>query len=193
MILKNKNILIPLVVIVVCIIAFVLINPKPKAVVPLDSTPQNVTLSGTYTCLPHLNTSGPQTMECAFGIKTDDGVYYAVNFGSSAESMAQFQSSQHITAEGTVVIKEALSSDQWQKYNMKGIFTVTKILQAGSSTPTTNAKLNINVVCESALSYMTFSDGASAQKFVAECKEGEHPEVIEHFKAQMNLGDGATI
>ena len=56
-----------------------------------------------------------------------------------------------------------------------------------------NSKLNINVVCEGALSYMTFTDGAAAEKFVAECKAGEHPEVIERYKADMNLGSGATI
>jgi len=54
-------------------------------------------------------------------------------------------------------------------------------------------KLNINVICEGALSYMTFNDGASADKFVAECKEGKYPEVIERYKAQMNLGDGKAV
>ncbi len=66
-------------------------------------------------------------------------------------------------------------------------------VKTATTTETSNAKLNINVVCESALTYMTFPDGASSEKFVAECKEGKHPEVIEHYKAQMNLGDGATI
>lgn len=55
------------------------------------------------------------------------------------------------------------------------------------------AKINIDVVCQGALAYMTFKDGASADAFVAECKEGKHPEVIERFKADMNLGDGAQI
>ena len=54
-------------------------------------------------------------------------------------------------------------------------------------------KIDINVVCQSALSYMTFVDSASADAFVLECTEGKHPEVIEQFKAQMNLGDGAAI
>ncbi len=58
---------------------------------------------------------------------------------------------------------------------------------------TSNEKLNISVVCESALTYMSFPDGASAEKFVAECKEGKHPDVIERYKAEMNLGDGAAI
>lgn len=54
-------------------------------------------------------------------------------------------------------------------------------------------KININEVCEGALIRMTFPNGAAAEKFVAECKEGKHPEVIEQFKTEMNLGDGAQI
>jgi hypothetical protein len=54
-------------------------------------------------------------------------------------------------------------------------------------------KLNIEVVCQSALSYMTFPDGASADKFVEDCKEGKYPEVIERYKTDMGLGDGAEI
>lgn len=157
----------------------------------LDATPYQTTLSGTYTCLPHLDTSGPQTMECAFGLKTDAGDYYAVNFGESADAVEQFQSGAHVTAEGSVVIKEALSSDHWQKYNMKGIFTVTRVLDATPTAP--QGKLDANAVCASALTYMTFPDAASADAFVAECKEGKHPEVFEHYKQQMGMGDGAAI
>jgi hypothetical protein len=157
----------------------------------LVASPYNTTLSGTYTCLPHADTSGPQTLECAFGFKTDEGDYYAVNFGESADAMRQFQSGAHVTAEGFVVIKEALNSDHWQKYNMKGIFTITKVLDA-TSTPA-QGKLDANAVCASALTYMTFPDAASADAFVAECKEGQHPEVFEHYRQQMGLGDGAAI
>lgn len=65
--------------------------------------------------------------------------------------------------------------------------------QENADTTAEQGKLNIDVVCESALSYMTFTDGASADAFVAECKEGKHPEVIDHYKVQMGLGDGAAI
>lgn len=54
-------------------------------------------------------------------------------------------------------------------------------------------KLNIDVVCTSALTYMTFENGEAADKFVSECKEGKHPDVIERYKKDMNLGDGAAI
>ncbi len=157
----------------------------------LDATPRTMTLSGTYVCLPHLDTSGPQTDECAFGLQADDGEYYAVNFGQSANAMAQFMSGERITAEGFLVIKEALSTDQWAKYNMKGIFTVTQMIEPAP--PAAQGKININAVCDGALAYMSFPDGESAATFVAECKEGKHPEVIEQYKAQMGLGDGAAI
>lgn len=156
----------------------------------LDPTPQNVTLSGTFECLQHKDTSGPQTMECGFGFLTDDGVRYAVNFGQSAEAAAQFQSGAHVTADGFTVIKEALSTNEWDKYDMVGIFTITQIHK---DTPGAGAKININAVCEGALAYMTFPDGASADAFVAECKEGKHPEVLEQYKSQMNIGDGKAI
>lgn len=48
-------------------------------------------------------------------------------------------------------------------------------------------KIDINAACEGALAYMTFTDGAAAEAFVQECKEGKHPEVIEQYKRQMGI------
>ncbi len=128
---KNSTLLAIAAVLIIGFLAFVTFSSSsPKEAEELDPTPQNVTLSGTYVCLPHLDESGPQTDECAFGLKTDDGVYYAVNFGASGSAMEQFMSGEHITANGFVVIKEALSSDHWAKYNMKGIFTITEMHDA---------------------------------------------------------------
>ena len=58
----------------------------------------------------------------------------------------------------------------------------------GSSDTSSNAKINITAVCKGALAYMSFPSGAEAEVFVEECKEGKHPEVIEKYKADMNLG-----
>ena len=168
------------------------ISVKSPNLENLDPTPQNATISGTYVCLPHMNTTGPQTTECAFGIETDSGEYYAVNFGQSGVAMEQFHSGAHIKAEGFVVIKESLNTDQWKNYNMKGIFTITRMLEP-TTTSQVEAKININVVCEGALAYMTFTDSKAANTFVAECKEGKHPEVIEQYRKQLNLGAGVQI
>lgn len=79
--------------------------------------------------------------------------------------------------------------DQTPSQNDGAVATST----ATSTKPSSQGKINIDVVCQGALAYMTFKDGASADAFVAECKEGKHPEVIERFKVDMNLGDGAKI
>jgi hypothetical protein len=54
-------------------------------------------------------------------------------------------------------------------------------------------KLNTDLVCEQATAYMRFMDARSAATFVADCKQGKHPEVIEKYKADLNLGNGAQI
>lgn len=53
-------------------------------------------------------------------------------------------------------------------------------------------KLDPKVVCESALMYTTFTDGAAADAFVADCVAGKHPEVFERYISDLNL-NGATI
>ncbi len=62
---------------------------------------------------------------------------------------------------------------------------------AGAGMP--QAKLNINVVCEKALEYMRFADTKSADAFEVDCIDGKHPEVIEKYKADLNLGAGVAI
>jgi hypothetical protein len=116
-----------------------IMQKDPVSQVPLDAMPRTVTLAGQYVCLPHTDTTGPQTEECAFGLQTDAGDYYAVNFGQSADAMQQFQSRVRIRAEGFIVIREALSSDQWQKYNMKGVFTITRMLDVTDASSTSTA------------------------------------------------------
>jgi hypothetical protein len=174
-----------------------LIYTSPKKVEKDPATLAGlVTLTGTYECLPHTNTDGPQTTECAFGFKTDDGDHYAVNFGQSANAAEQFKSNAHITAEGFIALKETLNTDQWNKYNMKGIFTITKVLTDtngdGANAPR-GTKLDINAVCKSALAYMTFPDNRAVDVFMDECREGKHPEVIERFIKEMGGGDGRAI
>ncbi len=37
-----------------------------------------INVEGTITCLSHWDTSGPQTMECAFGLESHEGDYYVL-------------------------------------------------------------------------------------------------------------------
>ena len=53
-------------------------------------------------------------------------------------------------------------------------------------------KLDINAVCNGALAYMSFPDAVAAEVFVAECKEGKHPEVIAEWRAQKGIRSDAA-
>ncbi len=129
---KSNNILLIAAGVLALIIAgYYFVAPRlspPHITPPIDSVPTNVTLSGTYVCLPYLDKARATSEECEFGLKTDDGVYYMVNFGASANAMTEFQNGARITAKGFVVPKEAVSTDHWVPYDMKGIFTITERL-----------------------------------------------------------------
>lgn len=97
--------------------------------------PYRATLSGEYVCLPHKDTNEPQTDECAFGLKTDGGEYYAIDFYLMSQMHKPLSVGDRLSAAGVVTAIERLSSDHWQKYDVKGIFSVTdSLVVEGEST-----------------------------------------------------------
>ncbi len=92
---------------------------------PSDITSYRGTLSGEVVCLPHADTSGPQTMECAYGLKTDVGEYYALDLATMSQEHAPLETGERIKANGLITPIEMLSSDHWKKYAIEGIFSVT--------------------------------------------------------------------
>ncbi len=94
-----------------------------------STIPEKTTLKGVYTCLPHRESKGPQTTECALGIKTDNGVYYAMdtNLIQSKNILSSLTTGDRIQIDGPIVPVEQLNSDSWQKYDIHGIISVTGI------------------------------------------------------------------
>jgi len=87
------------------------------------------TLTGEYVCLPPKDTTSPQTLECAFGLKTDVGEYYALDVNLLSQNLPDLTIGDRFTATGNITPIEMLSSDHWQKYNVSGIFSVTDSVQ----------------------------------------------------------------
>jgi hypothetical protein len=90
--------------------------------------PYRATLTGEYVCLPHADQSGPQTLECAGGLRTDTGEHFAVDLSLMSQTHDPLETGQRFTASGTVTPLERLSADHWQKYDIEGIFSVTDSL-----------------------------------------------------------------
>lgn len=92
---------------------------------PMDIQSYRGTLTGTVVCLPPKDKDGPNTRECAFGMRTDAGEHYAVDLAMMSQQAEPLDSGDRFTANGLITPVEMLSTDRWQKYDIVGIFSVT--------------------------------------------------------------------
>lgn len=80
-----------------------------------------VTLEGLAVCLPHKNTDGPQTLECAVGIKTDDGTFYGISGDTSNQLASEAGGKRRVKISGNI----EPSTDT--PYNITQLIAVSKI------------------------------------------------------------------
>lgn len=76
---------------------------------------------GVAVCLPHKDTSGPQTLECAIGLKTDDGTYYGISGDKNNDLGSLAGSDKRVRVSGVV----EKSTDT--KYNINELINVKEI------------------------------------------------------------------
>ncbi len=82
------------------------------------------TLTGEFACLPHRD-DGPSTMECAYGLKATDGLYYALDFSGTPTSAFDLPMGRPYSVTGLLVPVEMLNTNHWQQYDIKGIMKVS--------------------------------------------------------------------
>lgn len=79
---KTKQLILSLGILLVIAITLIFItgNSFTSQQTEQPTIPSNgeITLQGKVVCLPHKDTSGPQTLECAFGFQDTNGNYYAL-------------------------------------------------------------------------------------------------------------------
>lgn len=117
---------------ILLIIGFYVLNAyiyNEKQGDPSDIVSYRATLEGEVVCLPHKDTTGPTTLECAFGLKTDVGEHYALDFALMSQQALPPETGARISANGLITPIEMLSSDHWQTYDIEGIFSVTDSLK----------------------------------------------------------------
>ena len=68
-----------------------------------SGVPHPATLTGEYLCLPYSDNVGAQEGPCALGIKTDAGVYYALDFRAITEPSAELAVGDRMRASGLLV------------------------------------------------------------------------------------------
>ncbi len=95
-------------------------SPSPSA----DLETQTI---GTLTCLPHKNKSGPITLECAYGLKTDNGHYYALDTTFFPGILTDFAIDVRVKVIGDLTNVEQASDTGLERYDIKGVIRVTDV------------------------------------------------------------------
>lgn len=131
---ENRALWIALVLILVLIVlsggylAYLQKSGVPQPVAQESAQESGSTLlTGTYICLQR--TDEVKTKECTPGIKTTTGDYYALDMAQVIASgvSTKLTNNTKIIAGGTIVLIEAISTDQWKHYPIKGIMAVEEI------------------------------------------------------------------
>lgn len=126
---KNKLGILLLIGVVALVLAWFLRRSNSVVAPASPGIPTEVVLKGKNTCLPHKDTNGPQTLECALGMQSDTGVFYALDTSALPfeEAMKIQGSNKPLVVTGQLVPIEAISTNVWQKYDIQGIVHVTKM------------------------------------------------------------------
>jgi hypothetical protein len=105
-----------------------------------------ITVRGSFVCLPHRDTSGPTTMECAFGLKAENGVHYGVDFSSTPGSAFDYPMEKTHIVKGDFTPVETLpNDDRMGIYAIEGVIKVTSVEEVVSDIPTAPANLPITM------------------------------------------------
>jgi hypothetical protein len=146
-----------------------------------DVKTYRATLAGEYLCLPHVDQTGPQTEECAIGLKTLTGEYYALDFNLASQTPQQLASGDRVEATGVVTPIEMVSSGMWQKYPIVGIFSVTDSIR----------KLDDNQVVGCTKEAKICPDGSSVGRTGTKCEFTACP-VLDTKSATVSTSLGQT-
>ncbi len=91
---------------------------------------QIVTVRGTIVCLPHKNTDGPQTMECAMGLKSSTNEHYALT-EVSPEAWQNYGNNQIVDVTGSFT-----KAGDDEKYAIVGTIKVETVTSVTEGEPT---------------------------------------------------------
>ncbi len=121
---KGVLIIIFAIISIVGIIVAFAIAPKkagPEHSVPVDEAGE-IVVRGEMVCLPHHTTDGPQTLECAFGLKGTNGHYYALR-----DSDPAYQNISNVPMGVGVEVVGTFTPQEDSKYQSVGVIEVTSI------------------------------------------------------------------
>lgn len=103
---RRRSLLIIIVTLLTVLIAFFISGrlhaPEPQSSSSRYQDGNLVTLEGEVVCLEHIDQDGPQTLECAYGFKDENGDFYALQDTSTDYStISGVPMNEKVRLEGT--------------------------------------------------------------------------------------------
>jgi len=93
--------------------------PEPAAPLPKDNSV--ITVTGTFTCVPHRDQTGPQTLECAMGMKSGGTHYMLVDTSGDYSLLSSAGTGDEVSVTGKFTEKHD------EVYDSEGVIAVTAI------------------------------------------------------------------
>jgi hypothetical protein len=112
-------------------------TPPPNGGDPNPPPGEQQVFNGIYVCLPHLDTSGPQTLECALGLQTAGNINYALNTSALAPgTFTEFNTGEELEVMGKLTPRAQIAAgDRLLIYNIVGVIEVVAVGPVGSLGP----------------------------------------------------------
>ncbi len=128
---KHISIAIPIILLVIILGVFAVryhvFAPATDTTPPSGQIPAAgpVVLLGAMVCLPHINTEGPQTQECAFGLKDNNGIYYALHDSDPTyTTISAAPMNVPVEVTGTLTLEK---SDRYQSVGIIDVVSIKKV------------------------------------------------------------------
>ncbi|MEK7175816.1 MAG: hypothetical protein AAB695_00365 [Patescibacteria group bacterium] len=89
---------------------------------------KSTTITGNFSCLP-LKTGIVDEADCTLGIKSRDGLFYALDISRIQDANTDLKADDTIAVTGFLKPIAEVNSDEWSAYNVAGVIKVNTLLR----------------------------------------------------------------
>lgn len=104
------------------VVVFIDKNARPEHLLVVPPAEGAIQIQGEAMCLPHKDTSGPQTEECAYGIQDDQDRYYSLS-----DSDPDYKNIDNLPINQQVVVTGIFQRGESTLYPTVGTIEVTNV------------------------------------------------------------------
>ncbi|MDP3763095.1 MAG: hypothetical protein Q8Q92_00310 [bacterium] len=122
----RKNAIWLVVLVALVVFGFLLFKGWDKIV--NDEIDSMITITGSFSCLP-LKTGVVAPKECALGVRSRDGLNYALDISRIQDANSDLKAEDTIAVTGTLKLESEMPTSEWASYDIMGVVLVNTLLR----------------------------------------------------------------